>query len=211
MPYEAVRALIDWLLDPKGPAPSKAPAAPKAAAAPAAAAAPQTFGAAELGSSPSRGPAGASVTLIEFIDFNCGFCKRAFETVENLLAHYPKDLRLVSKLFPLGDAGRPPAAAALCAHEQGKYWEYRKWLFTDASGPKDAAALKAGAAALGLDAAKFGACLDSGRTKAAVDADEKLGRAKGVQGTPTYFLNGEPLQGAQPLEVLVEKVGKKKR
>ena len=78
------------------------------------------------GDAPSRGPAGAAVTLVEFSDYQCPFCKRAHETVEQLVAAYPNDIRLVFMDYPLPMHNRAAAAAeaARCAGEQGKYWEY---------------------------------------------------------------------------------------
>jgi len=75
---------------------------------------------------PSRGPEAAAVTLVEFSDYQCPFCKRAHDTIEQLVAAYPKDIRLVFMDYPLPMHNRAAAAAeaARCAGEQGKYWEY---------------------------------------------------------------------------------------
>ena len=114
---------------------------------------------------------------------------------------YGDKIRIVFKDFPLpnhAEAGKA-AEAAHCAGEQGKYWEMHDRLFANQSA-LGVPALRQHAAALGLDTARFNECLDSGKHAASIAEDVKLGTELGVQSTPTVFVNGRPLVGAQPLE-----------
>jgi protein-disulfide isomerase len=127
---------------------------------------------------------------------------------------YPGKVRLVFRHFPLSfHANAPKAAeASACADEQGKFWEMHKQLFANQKAitvPE----LKQHAGAIGLDQAKFDACLDGGSKKAIVDADTKAGSEAGVSGTPAFFINGKLLSGAQPFsefEKVIEAELKKK-
>jgi protein-disulfide isomerase len=124
-----------------------------------------------------------------------------------LLADYPGKIRLVFKDFPLpfhGGAG-PAAQAARCAGTAGHFWEYHDLLF--AAQPAFARDdLISYAGRLGLHHQSFAACLDSGRFRRAVETDVSQGRALGVTGTPTFFVNGRRLVGAQPVEAFREAV-----
>jgi protein-disulfide isomerase len=149
-----------------------------------------------------RGPADALVTVVEFSDFRCGYCARAHATVDKLAASYD-DLRIVYRHIPqLGedDQARMIAEAAVAAGEQGKFWSYHDLLF--AAGSKlDRAELEGLAKQTGLDIEQFRAALDDRRHLPAVIGDIAAGRALGVQGTPTFYINGRPLIGSQPLDV----------
>jgi protein-disulfide isomerase len=153
-----------------------------------------------LGSGFVRGPDDAPVTIVEFSDFDCPFCKNVVATVKEVLGKYPKQVRWVFRDFPLAalHPGAPQAhEAARCAAEQGKFWEYHDVLFQQsAKGPER---LKQYAKDLSLDAPTFAQCLDSGKHKAAVSRDLEEGTRLGVTGTPTFFVNGRLLVGAQPL------------
>jgi protein-disulfide isomerase len=150
---------------------------------------------------PSRGPANAPIQIIEFSDFQCPFCYQAHPTVTKVLSTYGDKIRFVYRHFPLPNHpnARPAAEAAACAAEQDKFWPYHDRLFDNQS-LLSAPDLKQHAAVLGLDAAKFGACVDSRKYKAAVDEDVQAGEAAGVSGTPAFFINGRVLGGAQPFE-----------
>jgi len=116
-------------------------------------------------------------------------------------SEYRDKVRIVFKDFPLAshEGAIPAAEAARCAGEQGRFWEYHDLLFV--AQPAFARAnLLTYAARLGLPAEAFAACLDSGRYRAAVKADVAEGRAAGVRATPTFFVNGQRLVGAQPYE-----------
>jgi protein-disulfide isomerase len=151
---------------------------------------------------PARGPADAPVTIIEFSDYQCPFCRRAEPTVAQVLARYEGKVRFVFRHFPLDrihPLARGASEAAACAAEQGKFWEYHEQLFAD-DAQLERAGLDAAAERVGLDVAAFAACLDEGKTKALVEADVTEGEAAGVTGTPAFFINGIPLRGAVPLE-----------
>jgi len=153
-------------------------------------------------SAPVRGAAEAPVTLVEFSDFECPFCKQTQAILKQLLERYPGKLRLAYRDFPLEaihPQARRAAEATRCAQDEGKFWDYHDILFTEA--PKLAADdLKRYAAQVGLDVIKFEACLAHGVHKAAVQHDIDDGNRLGITGTPAFFINGRPLQGAQPLE-----------
>ena len=152
------------------------------------------------GGRPAKGPADAPVTIIAFSDYECPYCKRAEETVAQVLEAYPDKVRYVHRDFPLdfhANAHRA-AQAARCAEDQGKFWELHAKLFT-ADDITDAG-IKALAKGIVGDGDAFDACLDSGKYKDAVDADLAAGQAVGVSGTPAFFVNGRSLSGAQPFE-----------
>lgn len=150
---------------------------------------------------PSRGDAGAPVTIVEFSDYECDYCARAEGAVRRVLDEYKGRVRLVHQAFPLTIHPRAPKAAeaAFCAGEQGRYWEMHDSLITrqGALGVDD---LKGRARALQLEVPRFDACLDSGRMAPVVLASKKLGEGLGVNSTPAFFVNGRPLTGAQPFE-----------
>jgi protein-disulfide isomerase len=154
---------------------------------------------------PSKGPEGAKVTIVEFSDFQCPFCSRAIGTVDQVMEQYAGKVRLVFRQFPLDFHDKAPKAAqaALCANEQGKFWEMHDAMFKN-QGKLDPEDLKATALGLGVDATKFNECLDSNRMKKAVDDDTEAGKKVGVNGTPAFFINGTMLSGAQPLEAFKE-------
>jgi len=150
---------------------------------------------------PSRGDATAPVTIVEFSDYECNFCGGVEPTVKRVLDQYPGKVRVVFQSFPLSI--HPHAAkaseAALCAGEQGRYWEMHEKLFANqqALGIEN---LKAHARAMGLDPLIFDRCLDSGRMAPVVEENRKLGESVGVNSTPSLFINGRLLSGAQPFE-----------
>lgn len=149
---------------------------------------------------PSRGNDAAPIVLVEFSDFQCPFCQRANPTVEAVRKKYGDKIRFVYRHFPLPNHpdARPAAEASVCAEAQGKFWEYHDRLFAD---PRlSAPDLKASAAALGLDQAKFNSCVDAHQSAAKVEKDIEEGGQLGVTGTPAFFINGRALEGAQPLE-----------
>jgi protein-disulfide isomerase len=148
----------------------------------------------------AMGPRGAPVTIVEFSDFQCPYCKSVVATLKQILARYPDRVRLVFRDYPIPSLHpeAPPAhEAARCAGEQGQFWPYHDLLFE--RGDVKPAALKQYAADLKLDGPKFAECLDSGRARAAVAADMEEGSRLGVSGTPTFFINGVPLVGNVPL------------
>jgi protein-disulfide isomerase len=154
---------------------------------------------------PIRGAAQAPVTLVEFSDFHCPFCSRAQATLKHVLERYPDKVKLVYRDFPLDrlhPQARHAAEAPRCAHDQGKFWEYHDVLY--ANTPRAASEdLRRYAQQVGLDVVKFEQCVSSGVHKAAVQRDIEEGSRLGVTGTPAFFINGRPLEGAQPLEAFV--------
>jgi protein-disulfide isomerase len=150
---------------------------------------------------PTRGPKDARVTIVEFSDFECPYCGSAHDTVEQVMSTYAGKVRLVYRQFPLSfhPHAAKAAEASLCAADQGKFWEYHDVLFKNQK-KLEATDLKAHASEVGIDAQKFGQCLDSGDKKKAVDADQQAGLAAGVGGTPAFFINGIFLNGAQPID-----------
>ena len=156
---------------------------------------------------PSKGPAAAPVTIVEFSDFQCPYCSRASKTAEQVLTAFAGKVRLVFRDYPLPfhDKAKKAAEAGHCADEQGKFWEMHNWMF-DHQDKLDVAGLKEGAKSLGLDAAKFDPCLDSGKFAKAVDDNMNDGQKAGVSGTPAFFVNGKLLSGAQPFEAFKESI-----
>jgi protein-disulfide isomerase len=154
---------------------------------------------------PIRGAVDAPVTLVEFSDFHCPFCNRAQATLKQVLERYPGKVKLVYRDFPLDrlhPQARHAAEAARCAHDQGKFWEYHDVLY--ANTPRaDSEDLRRYAKQVGLDVAKFEQCVSSGVHKGAVQRDIDEGSRLGVTGTPAFFINGRPMEGAQPLEAFV--------
>ncbi|HVZ87802.1 MAG TPA: thioredoxin domain-containing protein [Polyangia bacterium] len=154
-----------------------------------------------VGDAPVKGPASAPVTVVAFSDFQCPFCGRAVPTVRQLETDYAGKIRIAFKQFPLPfhDKAHLAAEAALAANAQGKFWQMHDKMFANQQA-LDRASLEKYAQELGLDMAKFKAALDSGKYRDKVDAEDKEGAAAGVTGTPTFFINGTRLVGAQPAE-----------
>ena len=148
---------------------------------------------------PARGPADAPVTIIEFSDFQCPYCRRVIPTLEQIEERYPEQVRIVYRNFPLGNHSRakPAAEAALCANEQDQFWAYHDKLFENTRALSDDD-LKRYASELELDVAAFETCIGESRFVDQVDADFRDGRAAGVTGTPAFFVNGVMLSGARP-------------
>lgn len=154
-----------------------------------------------IGDANVRGPADARVTVVIFSDFQCPFCARVQATLKDLQAAYPKDVRLVAKHLPLAMHANAMGAAlaAEAAGKQGKFWELHDKLYENgkALSPAD---IEGYAKDLGLDMARFKKDRDGAATKALVDADVKQAAVVGARGTPSFFINGRFLSGAQPLE-----------
>lgn len=149
----------------------------------------------------SRGAASAPVTIVEFSDFECPYCKKASNTAKELERLYPGKIRIAYRHFPMPSHTHAMGAAeaSLCAAEQSKFWDYHDILFTntDKLGQDD---LKRHAEQLSLDMGKFNQCLDSNRNLARVQKDARDAARQGVTGTPTFFINSQRLVGAQPIE-----------
>ena len=150
---------------------------------------------------PVVGKADAPVTVVEFSDFQCPFCKNANVILRQLRTDYGDRVRLAFKQLPLGmhAQARGAAEAALCANDQGKYWELREWMFNNPNLLKPAALVEQ-AGALGIKVEPFRKCVDGNLKAAAVDRDIALAEELGATGTPTFFVNGRKLVGAQPVD-----------
>lgn len=150
---------------------------------------------------PSLGTAGAPVTIIAFSDYECPFCKRAEPAVKSVVEAYGDKVRLFYREFPLPNHrhAQKAAEAALCAHDQGKYWQMQDKLFANQD-DLEVPRLKDYARSVGLDGARFDGCLDSGAKADAIEASMRAGEEAGVSGTPSFFINGRPVYGAATFE-----------
>ncbi len=155
---------------------------------------------------PMIGDANAKVTIVEFADFQCPFCGRFFtDTLPDLKTKYINTgkAKLYYQDFAfLGDESNLAANAAKCAADQGQFWQYHDYLFSHQNGENQGAFsavnLKAFAKTLGLDTSKFGTCVDSNAHAADVTAETNEGKGYGVNSTPTIFIDGNMIVGAQP-------------
>ena len=158
----------------------------------------------------SIGPQDAPITIVEFSDFQCPYCRRWHQEVyEPLLAAYPGKIKLVYRNLPLTSIhpdALSAAEAAMCAGEQDAYWSYHDKLFgNDGLG---GAVYVQYAQELSLDMQKFQDCIDVHRYKAAIQADSDFALNLGVSSTPTFFINGLAVVGAQPLNVFKQVIDK---
>lgn len=161
-----------------------------------------------LGDSPSKGPEHAPITIVSFGDFACPFCAKGNATMERIEAHYGDKIRVVHKHKPLPfhRQADPAARAGVAAQTQGKFWEFHDALyaFGPKFGPED---LRTIAKQIGLDMQAFDAEMSAQPAADRVEADLALSMALGVNGTPAYFINGRPMEGAYPeihVRLLVE-------
>jgi protein-disulfide isomerase len=159
----------------------------------------------KVGDAPVKGPASAKVTVIEFSDFQCPFCGRVNPTLKEIEDQYKGKIKIAFRNLPLPfhDKAHLAAEAALAANEQGKFWAMHDKLFANQQA-LDRPALEKYAQEIGLNMNKFTAALDSGKFKDKVDSDAKEGAAVGATGTPTFFINGTRLVGAQPADKFKE-------
>ncbi|PIT86956.1 MAG: hypothetical protein COU33_00325 [Candidatus Magasanikbacteria bacterium CG10_big_fil_rev_8_21_14_0_10_43_6] len=152
-----------------------------------------------------RGDVDAEITLVEYSDFECPFCSRFTPTVDQILADYDGDVRVVYRHFPLRSIHAQAAGAAEaseCAAEQGKFWEFHDELFANQAS-LGASLYSDIAGRLGLNVSQFESCVSSNKYASAVQEDEQDAQAAGGRGTPYSVLigpNGEtvPLSGALP-------------
>jgi protein-disulfide isomerase len=163
-----------------------------------------------LGDLPVLGAEDAKVTVVEFSDLQCPFCKQFVDTTyPQLYEEYIKTnkIKFAFRHYPLTSIhpnAQKAGEAAECANEQNKFWEYHDLLFQnqDAWSPQAAAAATTSfveyAGELGLDTTTFQSCLDTDKYKAKVEQDTAEGTQAGVDGTPAFFINGTRITGAQP-------------
>jgi protein-disulfide isomerase len=146
-----------------------------------------------------RGNKNAKVTLVEFSDFQCPYSEQFNPAVDKILTDYKDKVRLVFKNYPLTTIhpmAQKAAEAAECASDQNKYWEMHDKLFANQSS-LSVENFKIWAKDLGLNEKKFNTCLDDGTKAAKVQADQTYGDSIGVNGTPTSYVNGNIVAGAQ--------------
>ncbi len=161
--------------------------------------------------SPARGPAGAPVVLVEFLDPECPACAAVKPAVDQVLARYPDDVRLVVRYFPVNPNARFAMAAAEAAREQGKYWEMlgllldrqREW--SPSQGPP-VTQVNGFARELGLDLGRFQADLNRMAVQERIDRDLRDGQSLGVRGTPTFFINGQQVTNLTSAAQLLQAV-----
>jgi protein-disulfide isomerase len=159
---------------------------------------------------PTLGGKDATVTLVEFSDFQCPYCKLAAPSVKQVAQKFGDKVQIVYRQYPIESLhpfARKAAEASLCANDQGKFWQLHDAMFADQTrlAVND---LKLTARRLGLDGTEFDNCLDSGRHAAQVQNDLKEGQRVGLTGTPTMFINGIIVDGGavgfSVLEGLIE-------
>jgi protein-disulfide isomerase len=153
-----------------------------------------------------RGNPDAPITIVEFSDFQCPFCYQAYNTVKAVLKKYEGKVKLAYRDMPLmGEEADPngTAAASRCAGEQGKFWEYHDLLFEnqDDIGPR---VFREYAEDLKIDVPRFESCVASGKFRAVIADDFREGLRLGITGTPYFFINGIPINGALPQPVFEE-------
>lgn len=154
----------------------------------------------DVGDSPFKGPKNAKVTIVEFSDFQCPYCSRGKTIMEEVLAAYPKDVKVVFKHLPLDFHAQavPASKATIAAGKQGKFWEMHDKIFDNQAKLADDFYAQA-AKELGLNVDKFNKDFSDPKTEEAVKKDVALAKSLGVQGTPNFFVNGVNLRGAYPL------------
>jgi protein-disulfide isomerase len=154
---------------------------------------------------PARGRDDAPVTIVEFADFRCSYCARFHEqTLTPILEAFGDNVRFVYRDYPiLGPDSVTAALAGECAADQGKFWEFHDLVYAN-QGDLSLEAFTTYATDLGMDVEAFTACIDAEETTAKVQRDYSDGQQLGVSGTPTFFINGRILVGAQPYDVFAD-------
>ncbi len=163
----------------------------------------------ETADDPKLGSDTAKVSIVEFGDFECPFCRQSFVILKDLLAKYGNKIRFQFRDFPntsIHPRAMASALAARCANEQGRFWEYHDLLYINQERLLDED-LATYATQIGLDRAAFDECFATQRYAADVRADAADGEALGVEGTPTWFINGRRVEGVIPFDVF-EKIVK---
>lgn len=153
--------------------------------------------------SPTLGPSNASITIIEFGDFQCPYCKASFSIIRRVLNEYPDDVRLIYRHLPLTNVhplAMDLAHASMCAHEQGKFWAFhdRLFQFQDSVSANN---IEEQAVAAGLNIERFRKCEAERRFELQVQQDFADAVAVGGRGTPTWLVNGQLVEGSLPFNV----------
>ncbi len=151
-----------------------------------------------------RGPADAPVTIMTFSDYQCPYCIRSEPVLAEVLSRYPESVRVIHRHFPLDSIhafARPAAEAAMCADEQGKFWEFHDAIFARKGRLAESSFTEIGAE-LELDTEALDTCIAERRYAEFVQTDFSAGQRAGVTGTPAFFVNGIPLKGARDADDL---------
>ncbi len=160
---------------------------------------------------PILGAANAPITIIEFSDYQCPYCLQWHQQVLGRLREaYPDQVRIVYRDFPLTSIhpeAEPAAEAANCANEQGAFWQYHDKLFSGQYS-LSTQTYQQYATDLGLDLVKFNDCINTHRFQAEVQADLDFAVNLGVRSTPTFFINGIAVVGAQPFDIFKQVIDK---
>jgi protein-disulfide isomerase len=157
---------------------------------------------------PSWGPADAKVTIVEFADFECPYCRQWYTTVyEKLYANYSSKVRFIYRDFPLSfhSNAKPAAIAANCAGAQGKYWDYFRLLYGDTRG-LGGTMYQTYAQEIGLNTSAFNTCIANTKNANEIDLDMKDGERLGVNGVPAFYINKRYISGLQPYETFREAI-----
>jgi protein-disulfide isomerase len=154
---------------------------------------------------PVKGPENAAITIVEFSDFECPFCKRVLPSVDQLMKEYQGKVKLAFRHNPLPfhPKAMPAAKAAYAAHKQGKFWEMYDLLFSNQQALSEEN-FKKWAKDLKLDVKKFEKDMKDPAAQKSIEEDSNFARANGAGGTPSFFINGVLLVGAQPFEKFKE-------
>lgn len=161
----------------------------------------------DLGNAPFTGAADAKVTIVEFSDFQCPFCSKGADVMNELKKKYGNKIKIAFKNYPLPfhTHAKDAAHAGLCVNEQSpeSFWKLHDLMFADQTklSKED---LKASVKKIGVKADLYDQCMASGKFMAAIEADMEQGKDLGVQSTPTFFVNGQLINGAHPVEVFSE-------
>jgi protein-disulfide isomerase len=151
---------------------------------------------------PSKGPANAAVTIVEFSDFECPYCGGFYPTLKEIEKNYKDKIRIVYRQFPLTSIhphAMKAAEASMCANDQGQFWQMHDAMFSDQAN-LEVQDLKDKAAKLSLNTGTFNTCLDSSKYAALIKNEILEGAKVGVNGTPSMFINGRFLSGDQPYD-----------
>lgn len=154
----------------------------------------------DLTGSPVNGSDSAKITVVEFSDFQCPFCKRGRDVVRELKERYKDDIRVVFKNLPLPfhQQALPAAKAALSAGKQGKFWEMYDLLFDNQQRLSHPGLYEELARTLKLDPVKFRSDMEDSSVAAQIERDQAVADQLGIQGTPGFIVNGVEVKGARP-------------
>jgi protein-disulfide isomerase len=158
----------------------------------------------EAGNQPELGNKNAVLTIVEFADFECPYSKEESNVVRRLMARHGDKVRFIYRDLPIASLHPNSATTSLaaeCANEQGKFWQMHDKLYA-ATPPFTFVTLKSMAAEVGLDVTQFERCMVENRYGSEIAADIQTANALGLRGTPTFFINGQRIEGAIPEEVL---------